>query len=188
MNSRKTEILTTAAQLFKEKGYSAVSMRDLATKMGIKAASLYNHIQSKQEILSTIVINVAEEFTRGMNSIVDLNLSPTKKIEAIMALHIDVTLLNTDALASLNHSWMHLEEKNLQYFEKMRDDYEAHFRTIIKTGIETGEFKNTNIEIMLFSLLSTLNSLYLWITKKENIDNQTLKEDMISTLLKGIVK
>ena len=49
--TRKEEIVKTAAKLFKEKGYSAVTMRDLATAMGIKAASLYNHINSKQEIL-----------------------------------------------------------------------------------------------------------------------------------------
>lgn len=37
--TRKQEIINTAAKLFKEKGYSAVTMRDLATAMGIKAAS-----------------------------------------------------------------------------------------------------------------------------------------------------
>ena len=42
--TRKEEIIKTAAKLFKEKGYSAVTMRDLASEMGIKAASLYNHI------------------------------------------------------------------------------------------------------------------------------------------------
>ncbi len=42
--TRKQEIVRKAAKLFKEKGYSAVTMRDIAKDMGIKAASLYNHI------------------------------------------------------------------------------------------------------------------------------------------------
>ena len=46
--TRKEEIVRTAEMLFKQKGYSAVTMRDIAQAMGIKAASLYNHIQSKQ--------------------------------------------------------------------------------------------------------------------------------------------
>ena len=50
ITDRKTEIINVAAQLFKEKGYSAVTMRDIAQAMDIKAASLYNHIKSKQEI------------------------------------------------------------------------------------------------------------------------------------------
>ena len=42
---RKLEIISVASTLFKEKGYSAVTMRDIAKVMGIKAASLYNHIK-----------------------------------------------------------------------------------------------------------------------------------------------
>ncbi len=185
--SRKEEIIKAAAILFKEKGYSAVTMRDLAKAMGIKAASLYNHIQSKQEILSTIIIDLAEEFTTGMNQIVNCDKNATKKIEHIIDLHIDVTLRNSDGLASLNNDWMHLEEKNLQYFEKMRHDYEENFRNIVKKGVDQGRIKPFNIEIMVFSTLSTLRTLYLWYPKQKNIDADLLKHDMISVLLKGVI-
>ena len=60
---RKSEIVTISAQLFKEKGYSAVTMRDIAQAIDIKAASLYNHIKSKQEILVLMIIQIAEEYT-----------------------------------------------------------------------------------------------------------------------------
>lgn len=63
--SRKQEIINAAAVLFKDKGYSAVTMRDLASAMGIKAASLYNHIQSKQEILSDIIIKSCRRILYG---------------------------------------------------------------------------------------------------------------------------
>ena len=185
--SRKQEIVNAAAVLFKEKGYSAVTMRDLATAMGIKAASLYNHIQSKQEILSTIIIELAEEFTTGMNQIVNSNQNSIEKLKNLISLHIDVTLRNADGLASLNNDWMHLEEENLLYFEKMRTEYEENFRQIIKKGVDVKEIKPTNIEIMVFSTLSTLRTLYLWYPKQNNIDANILKKDMISVLLEGVV-
>ncbi|MDH7447697.1 TetR/AcrR family transcriptional regulator [Aquimarina sp. 2201CG14-23] len=185
--SRKQEIINAASILFKEKGYSAVTMRDLATAMGIKAASLYNHIQSKQEILSTIIIDLAEEFTTGMNQIVNSDKSATEKLENIIGLHIDVTLRNSDGLASLNNDWMHLEEENLLYFERMRQDYEDSFRKIVKEGVDTNEIKSNNIEIVVFSTLSTLRTLYLWYPKQKNIDADILKKDMILVLLKGVV-
>ncbi|WP_103071538.1 TetR/AcrR family transcriptional regulator [Aquimarina sediminis] len=185
--SRKQEIINAASILFKEKGYSAVTMRDLAKAMGIKAASLYNHIQSKQEILSTIIIELAEEFTTGMSKIIDSDNSALQKMENIIALHIDVTLRNADGLASLNNDWMHLEEENLQYFEKMREDYENNFRSIVKKGVDKGEIKACSIEIMVFSTLSTLRTLYLWYPEQKNIDSDILKRDMISVLLKGVV-
>ena len=67
--TRKKQILHTAALLFKERGYSAVTMRDLAAAMDMKAASLYNHISGKQEILATIILEVAHEFTAGMDAV-----------------------------------------------------------------------------------------------------------------------
>lgn len=184
--SRKQEIIDAASILFKEKGYSAVTMRDLAKAMGIKAASLYNHIQSKQEILSTIIISLAEEFTTGMNTIVDSDHTSVQKLENIISLHIDVTLRNADGLASLNNDWMHLEEKNLLYFEKMRRDYEDNFRQIVQQGVINEEIKPYNVEIMVFSTLSTLRTLYLWYPKQKDMEANILKKDMISALLKGV--
>lgn len=184
--TRKDEIIKQAASLFLERGYSAVTMRDLAKKMGIKAASLYNHIASKHEILETLIINVAEKFTTGMNAIVASNEDPLKKVEAVIELHIEVTLNNQDALGSLNNDWMHLEGQALIYFEEMRNGYEDNFRKIIHQGISQGVIAKRNPEIMLFSVLSTLRTLYLWYPKKGEIDVATLKKDMRQTLMASI--
>ena len=183
---RKTEIINVAAKLFKEKGYSAVTMRDIAQAMDIKAASLYNHIKSKQEILVLIVIEIAEEFTNVIDEIVNSEISAIKKIENVIQLHIDITLRNADALACLNNDWMHLTDNDLVYFIKMREDYEESFRTIIKKGIADGEVKNLNIEVVIFSTLSTLRTLYLWYGKKKSPNPQVLKSNMIEVLLNGI--
>ena len=166
--TRKEEIITTAAKLFKEKGFSAVTMRDLATAMGIKAASLYNHINSKQEILKAIIISVAEEFTDGMESIIQSEASSISKLKNIVSLHVTITANNTNGMASLNNDWMHLEDQ-LDYYLKLRNDYEANFLSIIKEGIIASEIKNSNPEIIMFSMLTTLRSLYLWIPKKRRI-------------------
>ncbi len=184
---RKSEIIAIAAQLFKEKGYSAVTMRDIAQAMNIKAASLYNHIKSKQEILVLIVIEIAEEFTQTMETIVRSDENTIQKLEKVIQLHIDITLRNADALACLNNDWMHLADAELAYFIKMREDYEDNFRTIIKNGITNQEIKNLNVEVIIFSILSTLRTLYLWYGKKKSPNPSVLKSNMIQVLLNGIV-
>jgi AcrR family transcriptional regulator len=187
ITDRKTEIINVSAKLFKEKGYSAVTMRDIAQVMDIKAASLYNHIKSKQEILVLIIIEIAEEFTTGINTIVASNVSAIQKLEKVIQLHIDITLRNADALACLNNDWMHLTDEDLTYFIKMREDYEQNFRTIIKNGIINGEIQNLNIEVIVFSTLSTLRTLYLWYDKTKSLNEKILKSNMTKVLLSGIV-
>ena len=185
--SRKLEIITTASTLFKEKGYSAVTMRDIAKAMGIKAASLYNHIKNKEEILTFIIISLAEEFIEELKKIKDSKVSCIDKLKQIIALHVKITSKNTNGMASLNNDWMHLKDQ-LNYYLKLRVDYENSFREIIKDGISENEIKKINPDIMLFSILSTLRSLYIWIPKKDDLDTSVLVSNLTEVLLKGINK
>ena len=184
--SRKKQILKTAAQLFKERGYSAVTMRDLAAAMDMKAASLYNHISGKQEILATLILEVAHEFTTGMDTVEMDDKSAFAKAEQLILLHIKIALEYTDALAVLNTDWMHLEGTPYQEYMKLRKDYELDFKNILENGIEAGEFKSLNVETMLFNLLSTLRSIYLWIPKKSTTEVADLKKELPQILLTGI--
>lgn len=185
--TRKQEIINTAAKLFKEKGYSAVTMRDLATAMGIKAASLYNHINSKQDILKAIIISIAEEFTNGMETIIQSQDSSISKLKSVVTLHVNITANNTNGMASLNNDWMHLEDQ-LNYYLQLRNDYEANFLNIIKEGVSSSEIKDSNPEIIMFSMLTTLRSLYLWIPKKDDLNVTDLVQNLSEVLIDGINK
>lgn len=183
--TRKDQIIQTSAKLFKEKGYAAVTMRDIAKALDMKAASLYNHISSKQDILKIIIISIAEEFTNEMNSIHASEVSCIDKLQQIVALHIDIAYRNSYGMASLNNDWMHLEEQ-LEYYLELRNSYEDNFRNIISIGVEARELIDTNAEITLFSMLSTLRSLYLWIPKKEDLNPEELTKNLSQVLIDGI--
>ncbi|WP_397361938.1 TetR/AcrR family transcriptional regulator [Olleya sp. R77988] len=185
--TRKEEIIKTAAKLFKEKGYSAVTMRDLASAMGIKAASLYNHISSKQDILNAIIISLAEEFTKGMKLIQASNNTCIDKLKQVVALHVGIASENVYGMASLNNDWMHLEAQ-LNHYLKLRKDYENDFLSIIKKGIEASEIKDSNPEIIMFSMLTTLRSLHIWIPKKEDLNVSDLANNLSNILIHGINK
>jgi len=76
--SRKEVIVKAAAGLFHEKGYKAASMRDLAERVGVEAASLYNHIRSKTELLHDICFNVANVFWEHFNKVEASEARPLK--------------------------------------------------------------------------------------------------------------
>ena len=187
LETRKDEIIKTTTKHFKKKGYSAVTMRDLATEMGIKASSLYNHINSKQEILKIIIISLAEEFTDGMKLIQSSNNSSIDKLKQIVDLHVVISSQNIFGMASLNNDWMHLEEQ-LGHYLKLRNEYENDFRNILKDGINSKEIINEKPDILLFTMLSTLRSLYIWIPKKEDLSPEELSANLSNILINGINK
>lgn len=185
--TRKEEIIRIAAKLFKEKGYSAVTMRDLASVMGIKAASLYNHINSKRDILDAIIFSLAEEFTTGMKVIKASNNTCINKLNKVIQLHVNISSQNIYGMASLNNDWMHLEEK-LEDYQKLRIGYEQDFKSILQAGIKAGEIVDAKPDIMMFSILTTLRSLYIWIPKKEDLNLIVFSNTLSQILIKGINK
>lgn len=66
MNTRE-KIIYEALNLFSKKGFDAISVRDIAKAVGIKASSLYNHFKNKQDILDTIVKKYSERVNKFIN-------------------------------------------------------------------------------------------------------------------------
>ncbi|PHI21290.1 TetR family transcriptional regulator [Lewinellaceae bacterium SD302] len=188
MTDRKKEIIATAATLFRKKGYTAVSMRSLAEEIGIRAASLYNHIESKQEILEHIILGVADRFTDGMRNIQSTTADPLEKIRRVILLHIEITLSDPEGMESLQNNWMYLEGKSMSVYKTSRNDYEEQLRRIVHAGIASGHLRSVNPELLIYSMLSTLRYLYIWYPRQEGIDPENLKEEMMLVILRGMGK
>src|SRR5260221_7173786 len=87
--TRREQIQTTAARLFREKGYLATSMRDLATALQMKGGgSLYAHIKSKEDLLWDIATTAIDAFFAAVSPIIDSPLTPDRKLHAAMVAHM----------------------------------------------------------------------------------------------------
>lgn len=54
-SNTKMRILEVAIDLFAEKGFDQVTIREIAREVGIKGSSIYNHFQGKDDILEEIL-------------------------------------------------------------------------------------------------------------------------------------
>lgn len=138
--NRKEEIYAVSAKLFRKRGYVASTMRDIAELVGIEPSSLYSHIKSKEEILINICAACANEFDEGMESVISSKKSNSEKIETLLDLHIDIAYNKPSSVTVFNDEWRHLPENDLHLFLKKRNAYESNFKSILKDGMEKGEF------------------------------------------------
>src|SRR6201992_1141688 len=134
-STRKEVIIEKASKLFREKGFVAASMRDLAEHVGVEAASLHNHIQSKAEILQTICFKVANEFMTNLEQVESSNQTTIRKMEAIIRLHIRMMLDQYEYIYIADHEWRHLPEPYLQNFLNQRRNYRKRLGDINEDGI-----------------------------------------------------
>ena len=187
--SKKDVIGQKAAALFKSKGFSSASMRELAEALGVEAPSLYNHIGSKSELLQAICFKVANAFTLYLGGAEENNTdNHATRLEHIIRFHIRMMLDHFDEVYVANHEWKHLKEPYLSNFLMQRRGYEKRLISLMEGGIAAGEFKLTNPYVAVLTILSAVRGLEFWQQHKKNISSQVLEDDMVNLLLKGINK
>jgi AcrR family transcriptional regulator len=186
--SKKEVIISKASALFRMKGFNASSMRDLAEAVGVEAPSLYNHIGSKSELLQAICFKVADDFTSQLTATEELTCSAVSKIEMIIRFHISMMLDEFDTVFVANHEWKHLQEPFLSNFLNQRRNYEKRLVTILEEGIRKKELKKINPYVAVLTLLSAVRGLEFWQRHKKNISPAILQDDMVTHLLKGMIK
>ncbi|UPL47683.1 TetR/AcrR family transcriptional regulator [Hymenobacter sublimis] len=190
ITTRKTNkrqlILEEAAKLFKQKGFGGTSMRDLAGEVGIEAASMYNHIKSKDEILELICFRVSSTYISQLAEIEATQAPYVEKIKALICLHIRLMIEDGAAVSVANHDWKYLPEPALKAFKDARKQYEKGFAALIEQGIAAGEFQPVNVSVALFTILSAVRWVELWYRPGRELSAEELEANIVTMLLTGL--
>ena len=182
----RQNIRVTAQKLFRQRGYAAIGMRELAKEVGIQAPSLYNHYKSKDDLLREICFDMAQQFFKAFDAAEKTEEKSLKKLKAVIKAHIGVIASNLEASEVFFNEWMFLEQPNLGKFKKLRFEYEMKFREIIDKGIKKGDFKKMNSKLIAFAIFSALNATYELYNANEKLSQEQIAEDISDLLLKGL--
>ncbi len=186
-NGTKKEVIVEAAtRLFREKGFKAASMRDLAEAVGVEAASLYNHIQSKEELLQEICFKVANDFNQKCDEIENSTLSTIKRVEAMLRFHIRMMFDHYEMVIVADRDWKHLSDPYLSNFHSQRRIYRKRLAGIIERGIEQQEIKPVDAPTVVLIMLHAVNGIESWHRSKEKISPKQLEENMVLIMIEGL--
>lgn len=179
--------IETALGLFHEKGFKATTMRDIAKALEIEAATLYNYIRSKQQLLDDLVFEIAHQFHDGLSNIYKSSYSPSEKLKAIVDLNVRLTTAHPYRVALLVGEWKHLQEDRQKEFLANRESYEQMVRDIIAQGMELQELRTMDLEVATYSFLSSIRWLFSWyIEQGKAVNPIELEKQMSDFILKGM--
>ncbi|HTL08259.1 MAG TPA: TetR/AcrR family transcriptional regulator [Chitinophagaceae bacterium] len=185
-STRKETIIETAARLFRERGFSATSMRDLAEQVGVEAASLYNHISSKAEILQELCFKVANKFMSHIDKVDAEDISSIKKIEAVLRFHIQQMVHHYEEVYVSDREWKHLTDPYLSNIQTQRRVYRQRIASIIEEGIRKNEIKKIDAPTAVLIMLHAVSGIESWHRSKQKISGEVLEENMIAILIGGL--
>lgn len=187
-NTRKDVIISKAARLFREKGYSATSMRDLAEHVGVEAASLYNHIRSKAEILQEICFKTANKFMDHISEVEASDQRSIARIEAILRFHIRQIVTHYEEVYVMDREWKHLTDPYLSNMQSQRRSYRQRIAAIIEDGIRKGEIKAIDAPTAVLIILHAVSGIESWHRSVKRISAEMLEDNMVMILVEGLRK
>lgn len=159
--NRETQILAAAAREFAAKGYDGSSMQDIANAVGISKATLYHYFKSKEELCHSLSNRTIEDMY-GYVVHHSTSGNARTRLTNFMTAHARFFEENHAAFLSM------ILIKNPAAVDRgtdaslWRDRYEAHLRSLLRDGIRSGEFRNTDPVMTGRAILSCLNWMVRW--------------------------
>lgn len=160
--SRLEQIRAVGCHLLFRYGYSGMTMREIAARLRIKAASLYYHFPNKQAILSDLMTATAMKLMDGLLERIEPVEEPEAQLDAALRWHV---LFHTQYIeaAFVSHSEMRsLEPHNLKVILKLRRDYDRLFDGILKRGIRKGVFQVEEPSVVRNCILTLCTATAGW--------------------------
>jgi len=161
--SKEQEIITVAARLFKEKGYRATTLEDIAAAVGMLKGSLYYYIQSKEELLYIVVREPVRQIYNQLEEIVH-SQAPTKvRIAQAFTNHMTLFHQHYPHMAVYLHDYHHLMQKLQKDIIETPKHYQRLWATLLQQGIDAGELRNDlDVQVTVYAILGMCNWVYRW--------------------------
>jgi len=162
-NLTRQELLKVAARLFREKGFRACSMQDIATELGMKKASIYYYIRTKTDLLEEISFTAMEMLVQAGERVAFSALNPSEKLRQLIHAHVNLICSHFDLFAVTLREFTPVNAASFwETVVALRDRYESLLRGIIKSGQEQGLFRDVSEKMTGFALLGMVNWLIRW--------------------------
>jgi AcrR family transcriptional regulator len=187
--SRRQAIEDVASDLFRERGYAATSIRDIARALSVQGASLYAHVTSKEDVLWAIVDRAASRFETAADRAEREAEQrrpgdPAEALAALVRAHVGVLMSDIDEAGVFVSEWRALSADRRATILDRRDAYERRFRRQIEAGVAVGAFLLTEPSIAAATLLSALNGVAAWYDPAGRLAADRIADHLVELVLR----
>jgi len=184
----RDELIETAAQVFRQKGFHGASMEDIARTVELKKASLYHHFTSKQEILFEILERALQLLLDTISPIARQEIAPDKKLRQMIRQYMQILSENVDLAGVLLFEHRALERRQHARHIPARDKFESLWKDVITEGVNRRVFKCDDPPMVVRALLGQMNWTITWYSPDGAKSIEEIADDYSNLLMNGLMK
>jgi AcrR family transcriptional regulator len=158
----EAQIYAEARRLFNLKGYVGMTLREVASGVGIEPQSLYNYIKSKQDLVMSLMVQGTLAIQQAVDkAVAAAEPGPTARLWAAAAAHTEHYCSN-EQVVLVREGLVHLDAPRRADIIGMLKKYEDTFKDILRQGVEAGEFRALDVTPTCFAILGMGESVVNW--------------------------
>ena len=177
----------TAAQLFRDRGYDATSVSDVARALGMTKAGLYHHFESKEALLFEIMMygldRVRDDVIIPARTIRD----PEERLRAMIVNHARIATRGQGAVAHLGDEIRALPPAGRRQIEQRMRVYFDLIRDTLRELKATGRLRTVDPTVATFSLLGMILWLPRWFRQGGRLDQEAVANAIAEFALGGLL-
>jgi AcrR family transcriptional regulator len=182
----QTLVRQSAERLFARHGYAAVSMRQLASDVGVQVGTIYNYTKDKQTLLFTIMSEHMTELLLAWSR-EGLRLDPIAQLSRFLNFHLDYHLARRDAVFIAYMELRNLDDTNFAQIETLRRQYEDALEQILVAGKNTKSFDVADTRITTLANIGMLTEVVTWYREDGRLKLDEVKSHYRKMVLRMVV-
>lgn len=188
--SRWSEIVEAASEEFRCHGYDSATLEDIAARVGILKGSIYNYVDSKEELLLAVVEQPARALLAELEDLrADGGSSVTMRLRRLFRTQIRIFGdYYPSAFVYLRNVGRPELSAKFSEFRDMDARYMAAVESLIAEGAAGGEFAlPAESRTVARAIVGMLDWMQAWFTPRDERDDEKLADDMFALALGGLV-
>lgn len=187
--AKEQEIIAVAARLFKEKGYRATTLEDIAAAVGMLKGSLYYYIRSKEELLYLVVRDPIRQAHNKLEEIVKSDAPVRVKIAQAITNHMTLFHQHYPHIAVYLHDFHNLMQKLEKNAIETPKHYQRLWAELLQQGVETGELRyDLNTKVTGYAILGMCNWIYRWYNPHGALPATDIADIFTKLVLEGLIQ
>ncbi|WP_307821781.1 TetR/AcrR family transcriptional regulator [Streptomyces coffeae] len=185
---RRSELLTTAAEVFAAQGYNATTVRRIADAAGMLAGSLYYHFDSKESMIDEILSTFLDELWAGYEKVLGAGLGPRETIEALVTESFREIDRHHAAVAIYQKEARQLAaQPRFGYLTESQRKFERAWLGTLERGVAEGAFRaDVDIRLAYRFLRDTVWVAASWYRPGGHHSPEEIARQYLSMVLDGI--
>lgn len=155
------KVRDAALKLFARHGFAAVSMRQIASEVGVQAGALYNYTPDKQSLLFSLLKGHMDELLAAWEAERPSG-DALSRLEQFTRFHIRFNVERPEAIFISYMELRNLEPENFEVIEALRRRYEDELETILRDGVASGSFEVPDTKIATLAVIAMLTGVNTW--------------------------